>query len=213
MQVQSLSDTLAQIEDGIQSAMEDIFTAHVHDVGLLVTEAHGKGRRKTDATAKVLAVRAQRAVAETAPLYEQLSADTVREGIRSIGEELELCEATLALKYRGLTTEAMDAVSGFATTIEEVGKAQYLVQSLKVVPWFEERVTSELISSRNESLETAMLRLISVSPLNVPDHRGRGLWWKLFEHCNRITRETQFATLNATRSQVMQAFNDLGEKR
>jgi hypothetical protein len=212
-QVQSLSDTLAVIEDGIQRAMENVYVEHLPQVVTILKEAHGKGPRTATSAAKELGSLATAAVVATKDLYENLQAQTFEEGIRSIGAELEVCEQTLAAKYRGLTDEAMAAVSGFSTTIEDVGNAQYLVHALAVVPWFEERTKAELLTSRTDDLELAVLRWVSTSPLQVTNHTGRGLWWKVFEHGNRITRETQFATLNTVRSQVMHQFNVLGEKR
>jgi hypothetical protein len=201
------------IEDGIKTAMEAKFVAYVPELIELASSAHGKGARKADSVSKQMARLAERAITDTLDLYENLQAQTFEEGIRSIGAELEVCELALAKKYAGLTEDAMRSVSGFSTTIEEVGKAQYLVNSLKVVEWFKVQAAKELLDSRTEGLEMAVFRIVSTSPVRAAGHVGRGLWWKVFEHVNRITRETQFGTLNAVRSQTMQAFNDLGELR
>lgn len=206
--VAGLSDALLQDEEAARANMEAVFVGALPAVSSLVL----KGTART--VPAQLAGRATRAVEATAGPYRVLGAAAMKQGVNSIRAELLICERALGRKYKGLAFDAVGSIEPYADSLLATGADGYLSQSLTVVPWFRDRVRSEMATSakRKEPDDVKLSRIISTKPLRgVVDHSGRGLWWKVLEQCNRAARESEFAGMNQVRLQAMTAFNDLGE--
>jgi hypothetical protein len=67
--------------------------------------------------------------------------------------------------------------------------------------------------SRREDPDVVLSRLLAPKPVALTDHSGRGLWWKVLEHCNRVTREAEIAAVNAVRQHVIELFNEKATAR
>lgn len=198
----ALSDALLMDELNAKEAMEALFAG-----GLGVVSG------QLDRPKQIVAA-ARRMVEATQAPYANLCSLAARKALESIGEELDLCEATLAKKYAGISDEAVVAARGFADAMVLLSTEAYLEASLTVLPWFEDRLLSELHTAKSyEEDDDGLARLIAPAPLAVANHSGRGLWWKVLEHCNRMTREAEIATVNAVREHAMEQFNAAGELR
>jgi hypothetical protein len=199
----ALSDALLMDELNAKEAMEALFEGGM--IGAV--ELAGKPD-------KLVAV-ARRMVEDTKAPYAHLASASVRRALESIGEELDLCEQTLAKRYAGITDEAVVAARPFADELVLFSADAYLTASLTVLPWFQERLISETKTStaKDEEHEVLLQRIFSPVPVSLVNHSGRGLWWKVLEHCNRICRESEIATVNGVRERTMALFNLMGAAR
>lgn len=209
-----LSNDLLQDEERTKLDIESLFVAQLDAVVGRVENV--SATRNVNPVARDLSQLAADAVTATRDPYRALANRALARALDSIGEELLICERTLSKKYEGLAEEAVESVRAFAVDLVDAAVDAYEASALSVVPWFGARVRSELKTSlaMEESAQLRVARMISGDSLRtMRDHSGRGLWWKVLEHCNRVTRESEFSTLNAIRLHVMRAFNDLAELR
>lgn len=209
-----LSDSLLAHEEETQLAMEAVFVRALPAVVQLVSSLHGKSNRQRRMGAREVVTLAREAMAATAPLYRSLGDISVSQGLSSIRKELLICERSLAQRYAGLADSATNAVQGRSALVGDIGEAQYRANVETMLGWLQVRIESELATGRDDDVEAFIARVVSPTPLkDVTDHHGRGLWWKALEHCNRVCRETQFATMNGVRGMAMTEFNTQGEDR
>lgn len=200
---EALSDALLVEELDTKEAMEALFAGGIPVIA-----------EKLAKPGEIVAV-ARRMALSTEGLYARLVTKASDLALESIGLELDACEGTLAKKYAGLADEAVVGTREFRDLLLDYSVQAYTAGALTVVPWFEKRLTSELQTSKSlkEEPDVALSRLIAPKPVPLADHSGRGLWWKVLEHCHRTTREAEIATVNAVRQRAMEQFNLLGEAR
>jgi hypothetical protein len=199
----ALSDALLMDELNAKDAMEALFEGGM--IGGI--DLVGKPEK--------LVAAAKRMVEATKAPYANLVSVAVRKSLESMGEELDVCEATLAKRYAGISDEAIVACRPFADELVLFSADAYLQQALTVLPWFRERLISETQTSkdRGEDHEVLLSRVFGPVPVSLVNHSGRGLWWKVLEHCNRTCRESEIATVNTVRERAMSLFNQMGAAR
>lgn len=203
-----LSDALLEHETKCQTKMEEIFTWYVEEASAMVSTG-----LKASRVVKIVGELAEEAVIETRKPFGNLVSDAVTLGMDSIRTELIVCEETLGAKYEGLGDRAYEAAVAGKNRLASFALGEYGDLSIPTVEWFEGQLAVELRASRSngEPMELLISRLVSPDRLRgVSYHRGRGLWWKMLEHCNRVSRETEFVAVNTGRQWAMEAFNRIG---
>lgn len=207
-----LSDSLLQDEFDAKEAMEALFSGALARVAGLSADCT---QAKLSSTVDALATAAAALVDATQAPFTNLCSMAARKALDSIGEELDLCESTLAKRYAGISDEAVVLTRRYANQMVMLMSEQYLTQTKTAVPWFRESVAAELQTSLSlkEPADVRLQRLIAPEPIRVPSHAGRGLWWKVLEQCNRTTREAEIACVNAVREHAMKMFNEAGAER
>ena len=210
----ALSLDLLLDEEDCRQNMEALFVGAVPRVAQLLTEALS-GSKDIDKVAALIGERADLIVEGTVTVFRGLLDVAVGKGLESIREELQVCEQTLGPKYAGLAVDACDRVDDAQDSLLTLGAMQYRANASTVLGWFVQQLALEIRVSMSLEEGPALLvsRLVAPSSVRVEQHSGRGLWWKVLEHCNRITREVEFATVNAARTEAMMQFNRLGEER
>jgi hypothetical protein len=213
--VDGLSVDLIGEEETCRQNMEALFTGGVPAAAGKLGTVLSRGARSVPDVAADVTSSASRVVAATDGPFRSLLVEAVGRGLESIREELTLCERTLGPRFGGLASEACDAADDVQDQFIQLGMVQYRANAGTVLGWFTEQLSLELrvALQLKESPETVVGRLVSPVPLRLAQHSGRGLWWKVLEHCNRITREIEFATVNAARTEAMTRFNRIGEDR
>lgn len=210
-----LSASLLIDEELCRQNMEALFVGAVANVAGGLTPLFEHGAREVDAVVGMVMDRAARIVQDTEGPFRSLTLEAVGRGLESIRQELELCERTLGPKFSGLSAEACDGVDDAEGQLMTLAMVQYRANVQPVLVWVRAQLELELrlALSLQESPEQVVARLVSGEPVKAPQHSGRGLWWKVLEHCTRITREIEFATVNAARTEAMVEFNRIGEGR
>jgi hypothetical protein len=195
--------------------MEALFAGAVGNVAEKVLEFHGDSMRNLPSVVAGVRAKAVYLVLDTEGPFRTLMEAAIGKGLESIREELEFCERTLGKKYSGLAREACDAVDGSEDQLMTLALVQYRANAGNAIDWVTGQMELELrvSSSLQEPADTMLDRIVSASSVRVPQHTGRGLWWKVLEHCNRIAREVEFAIVNAARSEAMRQFNEIGAER
>lgn len=213
--MESLSHGLREYEDQTKDRMEAVFAGGVIPAAEAVGKAHGEGLVKMREAVAAVMGSALNMVHATEGPFKDLVHAAVGDGLESIRVELQHCETTLALKYRGLANEACDAVDAAQDGLETLAMVQYRANAGTALSWVGQQMDLEarLSVATKEPVEVLLARLFSTETVKAPQHVGRGLWWKALEHCNRITREVEFATVNAARTEAMMQFNRIGEQR
>lgn len=209
--VEALSDDLIGDEDRCKEQMDAVFADGVSGVFDAV-EGHwrrGNPLGGPEAVAEVEEL-AREAVAGAAGCFRELCVAAVRKGLESARTELQVCEATLAARYAGVSDRAVTAVANSAEDLHALGDVMFATQSSRCLSWFRAEVSRELAGS--ETLEEAIDRLVAPDPVQWPGHSGRGLWWQVVLWLNQITRETEFAVVNAARTEAMRVMNEIGDE-
>ena len=207
----ALSEDLLLHEEQCKLNMEEAFSAYLPSVADTLGSNLSPAKK-----GEVLTGMAELAIDDSTPMYGTLAIAALQLGVDSIRHELLICEATLGAKYEGVTAEAVDQVVSYSTRLASRSLEVYRENVKLILPWFREQVATELTISnaREEDWDLLVDRLVSPTPLrNAAGHAGRGLWWKILERCNRITRETEFAVVNSARSDAMIRFNDIAGRR
>lgn len=207
-----LSDDLLADEFDAKTAMEALFSGALPRVAELSGELT---QVKLSSTAAALTTACTALIEATQAPFANLCSTAARKALNSMGQELDLCESTVAKRYEGITDEAIVLTRRFANEMVMTMASEYLKSALTVTDWLRDQMAAELQTSLSlkEPADVRLSRLIAPTPIRVPNHRGRGLWWKALEHCNRVTREAEIACVNAIREHAMKMFNEAATER
>lgn len=199
----ALSDALLQDEADAKDAMEGLFADLLDDVAALA----GKPDKLTEL--------ARAAVLATQDPFMALVRTACERALDATGRELDVCELTMAKRHAGVTDEAVVACRPFTDQMILYAGEAYRTAAQTVLPWFDGQLRSELATAKTgkEPADVVLTRLLAPKPVALPNHSGRGLWWKVLEHCNRITREAEIAAVNAVRQHTMGLFNEKATAR
>ncbi|QOP66153.1 hypothetical protein SEA_DANIELLEIGNACE_12 [Arthrobacter phage DanielleIgnace] len=211
--VDGLSLSLLHDEELCRQNMEALFIGAVANVAEQLADIDA-ARDVDSVVARIMATAGQIVTATEGP-FQQLVKTAIGRGLESIRLELQVCEQTLGAKYRGLADEACDAVDNAEEDLIVLALVQFRANAHTALVWVRAQLELEarLSLSLEEEFEVMVARLVSPESVKVPQHVGRGLWWKVLEHVHRVTREVEFATVNAARTEAMRNFNKYGEER
>lgn len=213
--IDDLSVGLLLEEEECRQQMEALFVGGVPSAAGKLSAVMDLGARSIGEVSQEIAGMAGRMVEATEGPFRALVRTAVGRGLESMREELKQCERTLGPKFAGLADDACDRVDDAEEQLMVLSMVQYRANAGTVLGWFGEQLTVELrvAMAREETAAELVARLVSPVSVKTEQHSGRGLWWKVLEHCNRITREVEFATVNAARTEAMLQFNRLGAER
>lgn len=213
--VDGLSADLLMDEEECRQNMEALFVGAVPAAAETLVHVIAGGHRDVAPVATKIRNKAGVILSSTEEVFRVLVDTAVAKGLESVRVELEHCEATLGSRFAGITTLACDAVDDAQDQLVTLGMMQYRANASTVLGWFMEQLILEMGVSLHLQEDPGVLvaRLVSPASVRVEQHVGRGLWWKVLEHCNRISREIEFATVNAARTEAMMQFNRIGEGR
>lgn len=212
--VEGLSASLVADENEAKASMEALFTGGLPALAESVSMAHGPaGRLHLDEVVEDVVRMANNMLAASAGPFATLLGSAVGKGLESIREELQICEQSLAKRYAGISGRACDLVDDASGQLVDVGLAQYAGNAGSIMVWFTQQLRLELNVSQQakEPLELMLSRVMAPERIAAAQHSGRGLWWKVLEHCNRLVREIEFSVVNAARTEAMMRFNELGD--
>lgn len=209
----ALSDDLLGDEEEARANMEAVF------IGAISPVAEALERLQTesdvDDVVDLVTRSAEQVALATAGPFRVLTERAVAKGLSSITAELQVVESTLGTRYAGLADAAVLRVSRNVDVLLDFTAGTYLTALQPTMSWWRTQLDLELrvaVADRESSREV-LIRLISPAPVRLREHSGRGLWWKVLEACNRVTRECEIGAVNSARTEAMVQFNAIGEER
>ena len=208
----ALSDALLGLEAKAQVEAEAKFvTALSGPAAKVVAAASKKGlpaalRDNDQARLGLLAVSVLR---QTIPVYRDLLSGAADLALKSIEQELVVCERTIDKRYSGA---AGDAARGVLSLVEPRAAQIADVYSGRFAEWqlaFDQIVVDDWRASNvmEEDAEMLARRVFSTEYLKAPGHSGRGDWWKPFQWAVAEMRGGEFILVNEIRRQVMADWN------
>lgn len=212
-----LADELLGVEVRLFADFEAAYIARGPDVRVALDRmlVAGLGERPRNEFVGILAIVAAEVRAVAVRQFEQFLRGVAEDVIDSIGDELTLCERTLAARHAGLTAEAMVVVLDERDALIETSAEAFDRSLAGEGTWLVEQVAAEIRASVSAQEDTKQVasRLFAPTAIRLPSHSGRGLWWQMYQRTTQHARGTQFALVNTIRNRAMTAFNALGEGR
>lgn len=158
----------------------------------------------------------QRDAAQAARDHVTVLAGKARDmALAAIGDELAVCEETLAVRYRGV---AEAAVMVAKETVDDLLIAR-MVAFTDTSQWSVGQFAAILDEQLNlgslyrEEEKQVQDRVFSARPVNLKGRSGRGVWWSATSDLNRAARDVSIRLSSQVRMAAMAGFNEVGGKR
>lgn len=134
---------------------------------------------------------------------------TVPMTMDSLGDELLLCERTLADRYKGVAASGVASASQVQEDVVRGGLVAYDAAIARVQVGFENDLQSQmnLAIGRLESEDDLAARLLSMEPLRMHGNGGRGVWFRSPSAVGQCGRALVTAVANTLRETAIDQMN------
>jgi hypothetical protein len=217
----ALADDLLVLENDCFAAIDGCFADATAAVDRSLTQAWSRAKddpvafaRDADLITTLLAGHAT-VLHGTRPHVAAMAGQARDLALEAIGDELLVCEQTLAQRYLGLAVEAVTAATDRSDDLVSDRLADYADALARGQVAFEEQIRQQvlIVGARGETLEHARRRVLSEKALSLPGNGGRGVWWRATSGLHAAAREVSIRLSGTVRLAAMQEFNAAGERR
>lgn len=137
-----------------------------------------------------------------------LASEAVDASLKSLYQELLVCEATLAPRFKGLARVAVGYGSTVSDEISSAGTAAYRAAVTSAAPAFKGEMLLQIKAATDG--DELLARLFSPVTVSARGFNRKGIWWSALAPLQSAARGVATESANLIRQSTFHVFNEVG---